>query len=372
MGETEANPGAVARGPVQSYTEWDPLEEVIVGIVDGAMLPSWNTINRITFPPAVWDRDELRDGGGTPYPAEQIEAAKADLEGFVGLLTEAGVQVRRPDPMDFAAPYSTPSWAVDNGFCAANPRDVLLVVGDEIIEAPMADRGRYFETWPYRSLLTEYFRGGARWTAAPKPRLLDELFDLDPERPHDPPPGRWVAAEFEPTFDAADFVRCGRDIIGQRSHVTNDAGIEWLRRNIGRDYRIHLIKSQWSQAAHIDSTLLPIGPKKLLVNAKYFDPKGLPDAFADWQVFCPPDPVPLRDGIFTTVSKWISMNVFLIDDRRVIVERRQEPLIKAFEEWGFEPIPCSFENYYAFAGGFHCATLDVRRRGELRSYCAEP
>jgi glycine amidinotransferase len=28
--------------PVLSYTEWDPLEEAIVGIVDGAMLPSWN------------------------------------------------------------------------------------------------------------------------------------------------------------------------------------------------------------------------------------------------------------------------------------------------------------------------------------------
>jgi amino acid adenylation domain-containing protein len=30
--------------PVCSYNEWDPLEEVIVGIVDGAMVPSWHTI----------------------------------------------------------------------------------------------------------------------------------------------------------------------------------------------------------------------------------------------------------------------------------------------------------------------------------------
>ncbi|MEV4889294.1 hypothetical protein AB0K48_07890 [Nonomuraea sp. NPDC055795] len=36
--------------------------------------------------------------------------------------------------------------------------------------------------------------------------------------------------------------------------------------------------------------------------------------------------------------------------------------------WGFTPLPCSFESYYAFAGSFHCATLDVRRDGPLRSY----
>jgi len=364
MNGTDPIDDSDAPGPVSSYTEWDPLEEVIVGIVDDAMLPSWNTINKITFPPAVWRTAALRDGGGVPYPPEQIEAARSDLEEFVGVLEAAGVRVRRPDRLDFAAPYGTPDWRVTNGFCAANPRDVLLVVGDEIIEAPMSDRGRYFETWPYRSLLKEYFRAGSRWTVAPKPQLLDELYDLDAADR-----GSWITTEFEPTFDAADFVRCGRDLIGQRSHVTNDAGIEWLRRNLGDDYRIHLIEPQWSQAAHIDSTLMPVAPGKILVNRKYFDPKGLPAAFSDWEVLVPPEPVPIADGIFSTVSAWVSMNVLMLDEKRVIVERRQEPTIKAFEEWGFEPIPCSFENYFAFAGSFHCATLDVRRRGELRSYC---
>jgi glycine amidinotransferase len=349
-------------GPVLSYTEWDPLEEVIVGIADEAMLPSWNTINEITFPSGALDT--LRHRAGTPYPPEWVEAARGDVAEFVDVLQTAGVRVRRPDAMDFASSFATPAWQVASGFCAANPRDVLLVVGDEIIEAPMADRGRYYEIWPYRSLLNEYFRAGARWTAAPRPQLLDELYDVGA-----PGRGEWITTELEPTFDAADFVRCGRDIIGQRSHVTNDAGIEWLRRNLGEDYRIHLIEPQWTQAAHIDTTLMPLAPGKLLVNHKYFDPEGLPAAFAGWDVLVPPEPVPLATGVFSTVSSWISMNILMLDERRVIVERRQEPLMKAFEQWGFEPIPCSFEHYYCFAGSFHCATLDVRRRGELQSYC---
>ncbi len=38
------------------------------------------------------------------------------------------------------------------------------------------------------------------------------------------------------------------------------------------------------------------------------------------------------------------------------------------KDWGLEPIPCPFLHYAAFGGAFHCATLDVRRRGRLESY----
>jgi glycine amidinotransferase len=62
------------------------------------------------------------------------------------------------------------------------------------------------------------------------------------------------------------------------------------------------------------------------------------------------------------------MNVLMLDEKRAIVEQRQEPMIEALKGWGFEPIPCPFENYYPFLGSFHCATLDIRRQGKLRSY----
>jgi glycine amidinotransferase len=58
----------------------------------------------------------------------------------------------------------------------------------------------------------------------------------------------------------------------------------------------------------------------------------------------------------------------MLDEERVIVEKSQQLMMKAFKNWGFKPIPCSFENYYPFLGGFHCATLDIRRRGQLQSY----
>lgn len=60
---------------------------------------------------------------------------------------------------------------------AAMPRDILMVVGNEIIEAPMAWRARFFEYRAYRPLIKEYFRKGAKWTTAPKPTMSDELYD---------------------------------------------------------------------------------------------------------------------------------------------------------------------------------------------------
>jgi glycine amidinotransferase len=35
--------------PVSAHNEWDPLEEVIVGIVDGASFPGWH----LSLPPVL-------------------------------------------------------------------------------------------------------------------------------------------------------------------------------------------------------------------------------------------------------------------------------------------------------------------------------
>jgi glycine amidinotransferase len=39
-------------------------------------------------------------------------------------------------------------------------------------------------------------------------------------------PGGYAITEFEPVFDTADFIRFGRDTVVQKSHVTNDFGID--------------------------------------------------------------------------------------------------------------------------------------------------
>ncbi|WP_418960782.1 amidinotransferase [Streptomyces tritici] len=354
--------------PVGSHNEWDPLEEVVVGRLDGAIIPGRHPAVTCNIPPRAARATGL--ASGFRYPRVLTGPAQEELDGFIELLGSLGVTVRRPDPVDQRRRFGTPDWS-SRGFCTACPRDCMLVIGDEIIETPMAWPCRYFETHAYRSLLKDYFRRGARWTAAPRPQLTDELYDPDyrPPRPGEPP--RRLVTEFEPVFDAADFVRAGRDLFVTPSNVTNRMGIEWLRRHLGPGYRIHEFESRCPTPMHIDTTFLPLAPGKVLVNPEYLDVDRLPEVLRSWDVLVAPEPQPIDEPLLRLTSmcgKWLSLNVLMIDEHRVIAERHHTDMLRALERWGFEPIPCDLMHYAPFGGSFHCATLDIRRRGELQSY----
>ncbi|GAA2086532.1 amidinotransferase [Streptomyces albiaxialis] len=356
--------------PVGSHNEWDPLEEVLVGRLEGATIPSSHPVVACNIPP--WAARLQGLAAGLKYPQRLMEPAQQELDEFIGLLRSLGVTVTRPDAVDHARSFGTPEWT-SRGFCNTCPRDSLLVIGDEIIETPMAWPCRYFETHSYREVLKDYFRRGARWTSAPRPELTDALFEQDFTVPGDDEPMRYILTEFEPVFDAADFVRAGRDLFVTRSNVTNRMGIEWLRRHLGPGYRVHEIESRCRTPMHIDTTLLPLAPGKVLINPEYIDPDHLPEALASWDVLVAPEPDPLPERLLKLTSmcgKWLSMNVLMLDEKRVIAERHHTGTLRALEQWGFEPVPCDLLHYAPFGGSFHCATLDVRRRGTLESHCS--
>jgi len=348
--------------PVSAHNEWDLLEEVIVGNVEGAAFPPWHVSVQSAIPDDQWETFRLN--AGKPFPRERIDAARRELDGLSRILEAEGVTVRRPEGQD-PRPYGGPGWT-STGLYAAMPRDVLLVIGDQILECPLAWRSRYFETVAYRPLLKEYFHAGARWCAAPKPELRDDFYDEGWHEVREGEPPRNVITEFEPTFDAADFIRCGRDIFAQKSLVTNEFGLEWLRRHLGDGYRLHVLEFRDDHPMHIDATLLPLAPGKLLINPERVP--HVPEIFKGWDVFhAPPPSIPDGHLLYMT-SKWINMNVLMLDEERVVVEAQDEPMIRALKSWGFKPVPCDFRNFNSFGGSFHCATLDVRRRGELQSY----
>lgn len=357
-----------AVSPVHSYNEWDPLEEIIVGRLEGSVIPSSHPVVTCNIPGmAAWGQTMT---AGFRYPQLMVAPAQRELDGFVALLESLGTTVTRPDAIIHKTRFSTPDWS-SRGFCNTCPRDSMLVIGEEIIETPMAWPCRYFETHSYREILKDYFRRGARWTSAPKPQLTEELFDPDFRLPEKGAPMRYILTEFEPVFDAADFFRCGRDLFVTRSNVTNASGIEWLRRHLGEGYRIHEIESRCTNPMHIDTTILPLGPGKLLINPEYIDPDRLPDILKKWDILVAPEPNPITDRVLQVTSlcgKWLSMNILMIDEKRVIVDPHHTNMMRAMEKWGLEPIPCPFLHYAAFGGAFHCATLDVRRRGTLESY----
>ncbi|MGW1052245.1 amidinotransferase [Streptomyces sp. NPDC002521] len=346
---------------VNSYTEWDPLREVVVGSLLGGVFPDWQESMAHVLPEAA--QPVFQELGGSPFPAGLLKAAEEELEGLVAVLEDHGIAVVRPDAVEHHVPFGTPQWSSAGGLYAGMPRDLLMVVGDAIIEAPMSWRCRQHEVDAFRSLIKSYFRRGARWLPAPRPQLTDELYRARGDA------GDWAVTEFEPVFDAADFLRFGRDLVVQRSHVTNEFGIDWVRRAVGPDFGVTVIDTDDPHAMHIDATLAPLAPGKLLVNPDRYVHHEL---FDDWELLPAPAPTLPADWPMYFCSPWLSMNVLSLDAETVVVERQEQPLIDALRAWGFHCVPVDFRHVYTFGGSFHCVTLDTVREGGPARYLSRP
>ena len=352
---------------VSAFTEWDPLEEVLLGDPLGAMKPGEFAVFDAVVPP-IYEHvlDKIFPNNATQYPAELIDAARKEIRELRAILEGEGVKVQVAEPIDWSKPLQSPDWQVPNQFCSSNPRDSLLLVGDLVIESPMADRSRYFETFAYRKVLKDLNARGARWISAPKPILSDASF-AELKRDEEGRPTQWLTTEEEILFDAADFMKFGKDILVSRSHVTNDAGIAWVQRMLEPDFKVHVVEVKNPYAMHLDDTIVPIDEGRLLYSPDYFDPAALPDIFKSWEMFEAP-PVVLTDkNRLGKLSGWLNINMLSLDEKRIIVERNQEETIKFLKKLGMQPILCDFEHYFPFVGSFHCASLDIRRTGELRS-----
>src|SRR5688572_13822478 len=129
--------GSAAMIAVHTHNEWDPLLEVVVGTAIGAQVPTVRdkSLHCVSFG-ASSDEEFARLPTG-PYPRRVIEETEEDLDAFASELMKIGIRVHRPAPADFAARYSTPDWSVDGQY-AYCPRDTVLTIGEQAIEAPMA------------------------------------------------------------------------------------------------------------------------------------------------------------------------------------------------------------------------------------------
>jgi N-dimethylarginine dimethylaminohydrolase len=345
---------------VWSCNEWDPLEEVIVGNPLRARFPTPDLSTQL----AEFSDRSLSEIPRGPFPQKIIDETEEDLNEFARILEKQGITVRRPQTWPHEAKFSTIHWEAE-GYYNYCPRDVMLVIGDQIIETPNVVRSRSQETFSYRPLLMEYLKSGARWYSAPKPMLLDTLFEgFDPKKP--------TLRDDEPAFDAANVLRLGQDLIYLVSSTGNEMGGQWLQTMLGDGFRVHLFKHVY-YGSHIDSTLVALRPGLILCNPARVTNDTLPKILKQWEVIYSP-PMENTDRYDVDYlsrcigSDWIDMNTFSISPNLVVVDRNQPALIKFLERHGFDIIPLKLRHSKMMGGGPHCVTLDVRRKGTLQRY----
>jgi N-dimethylarginine dimethylaminohydrolase len=345
--------------PVWSCNEWDTLEEVIVGNPLNARYPTPDKSTRLA---EFHDRDLAAIPTGK-FPEKIVEETEEDLGRFIETLVAQGVRVRRPKIWCHQASFSTIHWQAQ-GYYNYCPRDVMLVIGDQIIETPNVIRSRMFETYSYQDLLVEYLKSGARWYSAPKPMLLDSLYEFsDANKP--------TPLNDEPVFDAANVLRLGKDLLYLVSSTGNELGGRWLQTMLGDEFRVHFIKDVY-YGSHIDTTLVALRPGLMLCNPARIEMDSLPDVLRQWEIIqSPPMVVKNVDADYLERcigSDWIDMNLFSINPNLVVVDEDQVPLIRLLEKHRIDVIPLKLRHSRLLGGGFHCTTLDVRRSGTMQRY----
>jgi N-dimethylarginine dimethylaminohydrolase len=343
---------------IWSVNEWGPLQEIILGSPAGSLLPSMADVSQRNF-----DRLSPEEATKTlcgPMPEQVIEETREDLDGLEATLHQFGVVVHRAEGLPGGDLVHSPHWIAEVE-SAINIRDITLIHGDLVIDAPTPTRGRQFETFAVRDLLSQTAQGPQWLVAPPRPRLLDASYDLDRPR---------GLNEVEPLFDAANCVRLGRNVIIDINNTANLLGAQWLQHILDRHHGTGMVRVHPVMLSpdHIDVIIVPLCEGTALYNPKYVDPNRLPEFLQRWKLI--PSPPMVSQPYFSgtpKASNWIGLNVLVVngEERTVIVEERQTHLRRELEHLGFHPIPVRWRHGRSWGGAFHCVTLDVNRLGTL-------
>ena len=383
---------------VNSWDEWAPLKRTIVGRVKGTQLPAvepnWQyPANKAGFPLGSWGM----------FPEDVVARAQEQQENFVKILQKRGIEVDRVElhpVMLSPIPVSTPDWTQLNMRGISCPRDMFIVMGNEIIETAGSHRSRWYEYLNLRPVFQKYFKEDPEflWNSAPKPRLTEKSyvrnFDYninyvwnDERKERCITEWQYQLTEEEPLWDGADGARAGRDIFWKCSAVCNRSGLDWVTRHFAdRGIRVHPVifdyrKLKFWKPWHIDCEFTMVRPGLLITNpaAPVYN-KEVIELFKrnDWEVIEAAEPSHEYNADISLITGgtegglygkcWISMNTFALGPNTICVEDHEKAYMEQLDKMGIEVVPVPYEHVVPFGGSLHCTTLDVYRESGLQDY----
>jgi len=160
-------------------------------------------------------------------------------------------------------------------------------------------------------------------------------------------------------LDAANVCRLGDTWLYLQSHSGNLAAYDWLCNQFPT---IDIELCNFYSGVHIDSTIVPVREGLVLLNASRVNESNCPEAFDSWEKIYINDVVPQGFYQYPYASKWIAMNMLVLDPKTVVVDAAQVDLISTLKSKGIDAIPHTLSHSRTLGGGFHCVTLDTRRK----------
>jgi N-dimethylarginine dimethylaminohydrolase len=301
---------------ISTFNEWSPLKKIVVGSATDANWPVMDPVFARESEKTTWKESPVPRG---PVSQRIIEEANEDLDSLATTLMSLGVEVVRPDPLNFQ---------VHDGMYNYCPRDRLLVHGSTVIDTAMMYPCRDMELQCYHDLLTDT-------AVIHMPRNQGLI------------------------LDAANVCRLGDRMLFLESASGNRAAYNWLCKQFP-DVTIELCN--FYAGVHIDSTIVPLREGLVMLNASRVTFDTVPRVFDGWHKIWVNDVVAQNFYQYPYASKWIAMNMLVLDPETVIVDAAQTQIINILKSKGIDSIPLTLSHSRTLGGGFHCVTLDTRRK----------
>ena len=307
---------------IHTYNEWDKLQEIVVGIADHANWPADDPVFANESEKTSWKETPVPSG---PVPQWVIDEANEDLNELATVLSKLDVTVHRPANMNFQQL---------GGMYNYCPRDRLLIHGDKIIDCAMMYPCRDMEI-DALGMVTQ----GHEVIRMPRDQGM--------------------------VLDAANVCRLGDTLLVLESESGNKRAISWLAKQLPD---VTIQTCNFYSGVHIDSTITPLQEGIVIVNGNRVNKDNLPSVFKDWEVIFVNEVVPQSFYQYPYASKWIAMNMLVVQPGTVIVDRAQTELILLLETtYRLNVIPLQLRHSRTLGGGFHCVTLDLNRTKPLNT-----
>jgi hypothetical protein len=341
---------------INSFTSWQPLEEVIVGRVYSPDYFDYLTDAKV--------RDQLQ---------QILAESEEDLDNLQRTIEQYGTQVLRPDLPDKQQFQNNQrkNWGVP--IPPLTPRDWQITMGNRLLRLLNVDE--------MNTICNAY--------EAAEPGSV-----VDPHSKGYNPYHPLVGAV------ASCIVRVGTDVFFDNSEWLTTAQMEWIRDNVlDSRFRVHRAVTN----GHGDSVFAILKPGVILSTMHDRDINYQQD-FPGWEVLKINDATitaAMEIGKFkyenfndrwyvqgqtptseftafvdTYLTKWtgyvketvFDVNCLVLDEQHVIFSSYNKLVFDFCERHGITPIISELRHKYFFDGGISCCTQDIRRRGGLETY----
>ena len=337
---------------VQSYTSWQPLEEVIVGR---------------TFTPEYFEFIENKQV--FKQLSQILDETAEDLDNLQRVIEEYGAIVRRPNLPDIDVFQK--SQINDDGapLPPLTPRDWQITLGDKLLRI------------------------------LPLPEL-DQICQIYGDAVVNPHGESWDENCVLNGASASCIVRVGLDVFFDNSDFLRPDQTKWIIDNVlGPGYRVHEAVTD----GHGDAVFAILKPGVIL-SSKHDVNLDLAGDFPNWDVLkiwdssiwaamevgkfkeenfngrwyvTGQDPTEeFRKFVDDYLARWVGfvsetvfdVNCLVLDESHVIFSSYNKQVFDFCRKHKIEPIVSELRHSYFWDGGISCCTQDIRRNGGLETY----